>query len=53
MVDDVVGGHFNLGVGSELCEFAIKLLYPLPHGFGEKSSVRAGLMLVIPMASSC
>jgi hypothetical protein len=36
MVDDVVGGHFNFGVGGELCEFANELLFPLPHGFGEK-----------------
>ena len=42
MVDDVVTGHINFGVGividvgGELYELVINLLFPLPYGFGEE-----------------
>ena len=42
MVDDVVGGRINFGIGividivGELCELAIEVLFPLAHGFGKK-----------------
>ena len=42
MVDDVVGGHINFGVGividivGELCELGMELLFPLSRGFGEE-----------------
>ena len=59
MVDDVVGSHINFRVGimvdvdGELYELAIKLLFPLLHGLMKRVSVRGGLVLALPIASSC
>ena len=49
MVDDVGGGCINIGagivvdVGDELCELAIELVFPLPHGFGEEGFDEGGI----------
>jgi hypothetical protein len=49
MVDDVVGSCINFGVGimvdidGELYELAIKLLFPLSHGFNEEGYGEGGI----------
>lgn len=59
MVDDVVGGRINFGIGividitGELCELAIEVLLPPTHGFGKKGFNKDGLVFALPMASSC
>lgn len=48
MVNVVVGSSINFGVGimvdirGELYELAIKLLFPLPHGFNEEGYGEGG-----------
>lgn len=59
MVDDVIGCRINFDVGivvhvgGELCKFAIELLFPLPHGFGEKGFGEGMIGVDVTMASSC
>jgi hypothetical protein len=49
MTDGVVSGYINFGVDimvdvhDELCEFAIELLFPLLHGFGEEGFNEVGI----------
>ena len=53
MVDGVVSGCINFGVdivvdvNGELCEFAIELLFPLLHGFGEEGFNEVGISVGI------
>ena len=54
MVDDVVSGRINFGVGimvdigGELCKLAIELLFPLSHGFGEEGYGERGIDVGVP-----